>query len=159
MEQNRGAGAAGDPAALAGAAAGAAGADGLNRGAFPGGEGYPGASGSGGNFKEGSAEAVVDKFAAAVQADDYESAASYVAEKATGMLKTVRDGSISDNQKQQLKAYVTGLKYISTRPQGRTLTANFNGGSNKVLAFKLEKVEEEFVISGLTIRDAPRARR
>lgn len=156
MELNRGAGAAGDPAALAGAGAGAAGA---NRGAFPGGEGYPGASGSGGNFKEGSAEAVVDKFAAAVQADDYETAAGCVAEKATGMLKTVRDGSISDNQKQQLKAYVTGLKYISTRPQGRTLTANFNGGSNKVLAFKLEKVEDEFVISGLTIRDAPRARR
>jgi hypothetical protein len=112
----------------------------------------------GGDFKEDDPEYVVSKFASAVLADDYESAGKCVAEKATGMLATVREGTISDNQKQQLKAYLTGLKHIASRAQGRSKTANFNGGSNKVLSFKIEKISDEFLISDLDVNDAPRRR-
>jgi hypothetical protein len=142
--------------------AAAAGADGANAGAFPGGPGIEGGRGAGsslgGDFNEGDAEFVVAKFADAVQADDYESAGKCVADKATGLLASVRKGDISDNQKQQLKAYVTGLKHIGTRSSGRSKTANFNGGSNKVLSFKIEKISDEFLISDLDFHDAPRKR-
>jgi hypothetical protein len=147
--------------AARGGAAGAGAAGNPLAGAIPGAEGQYGAGGgqSGiGNFDEDDPEAVVGKFASAVLADDYETAGKYVADKATGMLATVREGTISDNQKQQLKAYMTGLKHIASRAQGRSKTANFNGGSNKVLSFKIEKISDEFVISDLDINDAPRKR-
>ncbi len=129
-------------------------------GAIPGANGEYGGRGGegGGDFKEDDPEYVITRFANAVLADDYETAGKYVAEKATGLLGSVRKGDISDNQKQQLKAYVTGLKHIGTRPQGRSKTANFNGGSNKVLSFKIEKISDEFVISDLDIHEAPRKR-
>jgi hypothetical protein len=149
--------------AVAGPGAGAAAAPGIGlEGANPEGAagigGYGAGGGVGGDFQEDDPEYVVVKFTNAVLADDFESAGQYVATKATGLLASVRKGEISDNQKQQLKAYLTGLKHIASRPQGRSKTANFTGGSNKVLSFKIEKISDEFLISDLDINDAPRKR-
>ncbi len=123
-----------------------------------GGEGAPGAGGTQRNssFAKGSAEDIVLQFADAVLADDLEAAGKLVGSKAKGQLASIRNGSASSSQIDQLKAYLGTMDYLSRRVLGRTIQSTFRGGSNKVLQFKSEKEAAGFVLTDLTVVDAQR---
>lgn len=147
-----------NPEAAAAAAAMQAQA-GAQPGALPGAEGA-GPGGQQGNrasqYEEGSPDRVVMEFADAIEAGDLEAAGKLVSDRARGTLATVRDGTISENQLAQLKAYTADMERVGGRNLGSGLQISYNGGSDKVLQFKVTKGNTGFVITEMDVRDKPR---
>jgi hypothetical protein len=114
----------------------------------------PGGTQRNSSFAKGSAEDIVLQFADAVIAGDMEAAGKLVGSKAKGQLASIRNGSASSSQMDQLKAYLGTMDFLSRRVLGRTIQSTFRGGSNKVLQFKSEKENAAFVLTDLTVVEA-----
>jgi hypothetical protein len=132
---------------------------GRQAGAAPGVEGGP-AGQAGGNraqqFEEGTPERVVMEFADAIESADLEAAGKLISDRARSTLATVRDGTISENELTKLQAYTETLDRVANpRNSGNSVQISYNGGSSKVLTFKVQKTSSGFQISELTIRDKP----
>lgn len=128
-------------------------------GAQPGAEGAAQGAQTGnraGQYEEGSPDRVVMEFADAIEAGDLEAAGKLIGDRARGTLATVRDGTISENQLAQLKAYTADMERVGGRNLGSGLQISYNGGSDKVLQFKVTKGNTGFVITEMDVRDKPR---
>lgn len=138
------------------------GAAGAPPGAVPEGAGEgPGAGAQSGNraqqYEEGSPERVVMEFADAIEAGDVEAAGKLVSDRARTMLAGVREGTINENELAKLQAYTETLERIANpRTSGNSVQISYNGGSGKVLTFKVQKTSSGFQISELEIRDKPK---
>lgn len=172
--------AAANPAAVANPAAGAnpaaaanpaavnpgarpAGAADPARGALPGGanpDGESEGSNRAAEFEAGSAEYAIMTFVDGIEIGDLEMAAEVISDRASGgTLLAVKNQTLSENELDKLRAYTETLEIVGKpRNSGRTLTYSFNGGSNQVLRFEVEKTGTEFQIKNLTIRSAGRNR-
>ncbi len=143
--------------AQAGAAALAApmpaGAPGAGPGAFPGAAPGGGGGGLGGqSFQPGSAEAAVAKFCAAMADSNLTEAGQYISPKAKGLLAQIRDGNITDEKIEGLKASFKELTPKPSRPLGGVGKTLSLGNSNREsLSFTLMKEEDIFLLRELKI--------
>ena len=157
-----------DPAANAGvapAAAAAAAAALQAQAGAPGAPGAPGAlpgagqgaqGGRSNQYEAGTPDRVVMDFADAIEAGDIEAAGKLISARARGTLATVREGTISENQLAQLKAYTATLERVGGRNSGSSNQNSYNGGADKVLQFKVAKGTVGFEITEMDVRDKPR---
>lgn len=138
-----------DPAAMAALAQpGAPGADAAAQGAQ--------SSNRADQYEAGTPDRVVMEFADAIETGDIEAAGKLISDRARGTLATVRDGTISENQLAQLKAYTETLDRVGGRNLGSGVQISYNGGSGKVLQFKVSKGSTGFEITEMDIRDKPK---
>jgi hypothetical protein len=135
------------------------GANGAAPGAIPGAEGATTGAQSGNRaqqYEEGTPERVVMEFADAIEIGDLEAAGELITDRARSTLATVRDATISENELAKLQAYTATLDRVANpRNSGNSVQISYNGGSSKVLTFKVQKTSSGFQISELTIRDKP----
>ena len=165
-------GAAANPAAPAGHAQASAAAPGLipmppgGLTPAPGGVSAPGglggAPGSGGglggqSFQPGSAEAAVAKFCAAMADSNLTEAGQYISPKAKGLLAQIRDGNITDEKIESLKASFKELTPKPSRPLGGVGKTLSLGNSNREsLSFTLMKEDDSYLLRELKITKVAR---
>ena len=151
--------AAGNPAAAANPAAGAVPANGPARGGVGDADQVQG-SNRASKFESGTAEYAIMTFADGIETGDLAAAAKVISDRATGgTLTAIMEESLSENELAKLRAYMEKLELVGRpRNSGRTLSYSFNGGSNQVLKFDVEKRGNGFKIKKLTIRNAGKAR-
>ena len=117
-------------------------------GAAPGGGGGLG----GQSFPAGSAEAAVAKFCAAMADSNLTEAGQYISPKAKGLLAQIRDGNITDEKIEGLKASFKELTPKPSRPLGGAGKTLSLGNSNREsLSFTLMKEEDSYLLRELKI--------
>jgi hypothetical protein len=133
---------------------------GAQPGAVPGADGTVAGTQSGNRaqqYEEGTPERVVMEFADAIEIGDLEAAGKLISDRARSTLASVRDGTISENELAKLQAYTETLDRVANpRNSGNSVQISYNGGSSKVLTFKVQKTSGGFQISELEIRDKPK---
>ena len=121
---------------------------------IPGGAGGPGAGGLGGagpggaqQFPVGSAEAALAKFCAAVSDSNLTEAAQYISPKAKGLLVQIRDGSMTDEKLESLKASFQSLTAKPSRPvSGVGRTISLTNPKWESLTFTLVKEDDTYLL-------------
>lgn len=112
----------------------------------PGGIGAPGGSGLNGQFPEGSAEAALAKFCAAMADSNLADAAQYISPKAKGMLAQIREGTLTDEKIETLKGSFQSLTPKPSRSMnavGRSMSLT-NG--KEALNFTLMKEDDVYLL-------------
>jgi hypothetical protein len=121
-----------------------------------GGAGGPGGLG-GQQFPPGSAEDATAKFCAAMADSNLTEAGQYISPKARGLLALIRDGSITDEKVESLKASFQGLTARPSRPvSGTGKTLSLGNANRESLSFTLVKEEDVYLLRELKITKATR---
>jgi len=116
-----------------------------------------GIAGAAQQFPEGSAEAALLKFCAAMADSNLTEAGEYISPKAKGMLAQIRDGSITDEKIDTLKESfeLTGLTLKPSRQTGAGKSITLGNGKSELLSFTLMKEDDAYLLREFKISKQP----
>jgi hypothetical protein len=107
-------------------------------------------------IKRGSAEEVTNTFLSLIAAGEIEKAAPLIAGRATGLLAKLRDGTITPEALEELKAAAAVRQQQNNRPKGGTHRLITFRADKKMLVVEAEQKDADCCVVKLDVRDAPR---